>query len=115
MSFYLLLLQFLTGGYSDCEELFASRTAIPTTEKVQMVKQPFHDTPAIEATAVLHKKPKPTIRTIQSISICKGEGYFTGGKPRFVSGVFSDTLITLGGRDSVIITQLSVLQCGFSD
>ncbi|MEN0049564.1 MAG: hypothetical protein AAF806_21060 [Bacteroidota bacterium] len=45
------------------------------------------------------------------LAVCKGNGQFIGGKPRFVSGVFRDTLTSSAGRDSIIITELSVLDC----
>ncbi|MEL6944785.1 MAG: hypothetical protein AAFO82_19175 [Bacteroidota bacterium] len=47
----------------------------------------------------------------KAIAICKGEGEFVAGRPRFVSGTFRDTVITRAGRDSVVITKLSVLNC----
>lgn len=51
------------------------------------------------------------IVTTRAVAVCKGDGFFTGGKPRFVSGIFSDTLVAVSGRDSILITELSVLDC----
>jgi hypothetical protein len=51
------------------------------------------------------------ITTSRSVAICKGEGFFSGGKPRFISGSFRDTLLTVDGRDSILITELSILDC----
>ncbi|MEN0050826.1 MAG: hypothetical protein AAF806_27410 [Bacteroidota bacterium] len=49
--------------------------------------------------------------SVKAIAICKGEGEFVAGRPRFVSGTFRDTVMNSVGRDSVIITKLSVLNC----
>lgn len=49
--------------------------------------------------------------SVKAIAICKGEGEFVAGRPRFVSGTFRDTVMNVVGRDSVIITKLSVLNC----
>lgn len=49
--------------------------------------------------------------SVKAIAICKGEGEFVAGRPRFVSGTFRDTVMNTVGKDSVIITKLSVLNC----
>ncbi|MEM1326629.1 MAG: hypothetical protein AAGI23_11775 [Bacteroidota bacterium] len=69
--------------------------------------------PAVETvpTTASAMLPAASVTTTRSVAICKGEGYFSGGKPRFISGSFRDTLLTVDGRDSIIITDLSVLEC----
>ncbi|MEM9884763.1 MAG: hypothetical protein AAF849_02655 [Bacteroidota bacterium] len=47
----------------------------------------------------------------RAIAVCKGNGHFIGGKPRFVSGTFRDTLSSFTGRDSIIVIELSILDC----
>ncbi|NJL74123.1 MAG: hypothetical protein HC892_02845 [Saprospiraceae bacterium] len=53
--------------------------------------------------------------TIKTVSVCQGEGYFAANKPRFVSGVFRDTLSTMNGCDSIVVTNLSVIHCKYSE
>lgn len=43
------------------------------------------------------------------VSICEGESYLAGGQEQTTSGVYTDTLSTTQGCDSIIITNLQVL------
>ena len=42
------------------------------------------------------------------IEICQGENYFAGGAPQTMTGSYPDTLMTVDGCDSIIITDLVV-------
>lgn len=59
----------------------------------------------------LSVESKPRIVTVRAVAVCKGDGFFSGGKPRFISGIFSDTLVATNGIDSILITELSILDC----
>lgn len=52
---------------------------------------------------------------LRNISICKGEGYFAAGRPRFVSGIFRDTLLSSIGRDSIVTVVLHVSSCKLAE
>lgn len=69
----------------------------------------FATAPAIVLDETIDEKR--TVIARRNIAICKGNGFFLGGKPRFISGVFRDTLVAVDGRDSVLVTELSVLNC----
>lgn len=115
MTFYLLLLQLLLNSQPNCTGLYIDHSLSLPTEKVRMVSHHSFDE---DRTVSIKKDNSPSTAAItmtQRVSVCRGEGYFVGGKPRFVSGVFRDTLSTSNGRDSIIVTQLSVLQCEFTD
>ena len=43
-------------------------------------------------------------------TICDGDSIFVGSSVYFLAGLYSDTLITLAGCDSIIITDLSISQ-----
>ena len=43
-----------------------------------------------------------------NVAICDGETYFVGGADQIVAGVYNDTLQTIDGCDSTIITNLTV-------
>ena len=47
-------------------------------------------------------------QTSQAVSICEGESYFVQNAEQTVSGSYYDTLQTVNGCDSIIITNLSV-------
>jgi len=51
----------------------------------------------------------PDFVSNQTVSICDGNGYFAEGKLQTMSGIYYDTLTSLNGCDSVIITQLNIL------
>lgn len=46
----------------------------------------------------------------QTISICQGQSYYTGGAWQTTSGTYFDTLVSYVGCDSVITTTLNVIQ-----
>lgn len=50
------------------------------------------------------------ITSNQSVKICSGDSIFIAGEFRFTSGVYSDTISTSTGCDSVTVTQLTVNQ-----
>jgi gliding motility-associated-like protein len=50
----------------------------------------------------------PSINNI-SLTICDGESYFVGGGLQNTSGLYSDTLISANGCDSIINTKLNVI------
>ena len=64
---------------------------------------------------ITHLKRVSELITIKTVSVCQGEGYFAANKPRFVSGVFRDTLSTMNGCDSIVVTNLSVIHCKYSE
>lgn len=51
----------------------------------------------------------PYFSQTQSAQICQGDTYFVGGAAQTVSGVYTDSLSSVFGCDSVIITTLTVL------
>src|SRR5690606_1978873 len=56
--------------------------------------------------------------SIDNVTICKGESYFAGGSNQIGSGVYNDTLIAANGCDSIIVTELHVVEfivVGFSE
>jgi len=52
--------------------------------------------------------PSSTFHRIKTI--CFGESYFAGGDFQIMSGVYFDTLTARNGCDSIIITELTVLE-----
>lgn len=50
----------------------------------------------------------PIQRSISDVSICQGEEYFAGGANQTTAGDYYDTLSTVLGCDSIIITNLTV-------
>src|SRR5690606_1499388 len=48
--------------------------------------------------------------SIDNVTICKGESYFAGGSNQIGSGVYNDTLIAANGCDSIIVTELHVVE-----
>jgi gliding motility-associated-like protein len=53
----------------------------------------------------------PSIELEQTVDICLGESYFVQGAEQFEAGEYHDTLSTVLGCDSLIITHLQVLDC----
>ena len=51
----------------------------------------------------------PVLTSNFSVSICDGDSVFAGGSFQFAAGVYSDTFISSFGCDSIIITDLTVL------
>ena len=49
-----------------------------------------------------------TIQTSQAVSICFGESYSNGTNTYSTSGIYSDTLISSNGCDSIVTTNLTV-------
>jgi hypothetical protein len=49
-----------------------------------------------------------TYETTEDVSICEGGDYYAGGSYQSESGTYYDTLITVNGCDSVIMTELTV-------
>ena len=50
----------------------------------------------------------PTYEIIQNIEICNGDSYIAEGIPQTETGIYYDTLTTINGCDSVIVTDLTV-------
>ena len=50
----------------------------------------------------------PPILNMMNASICQGQAIFLGGAWRTTSGVYNDTLSTMGGCDSILVTTLSL-------
>jgi gliding motility-associated-like protein len=48
------------------------------------------------------------------VSICQGQNYVTPSGPKSVNGIFRDTLSSVSGCDSIIITNLQILQSTLS-
>lgn len=108
MSLSLLLLQLIFFQPTTQQSLNTSIVALETVA----TNNPKLDT--LQAT-IKPEKDSDAIVVSNMVSICKGEGYFTGGRPRFVSGIFRDTLSTRYGRDSIIVTNLSIIDCSFAE
>lgn len=51
-----------------------------------------------------------TLTTQQNISICDGDSYVAGGAPQTQAGTYYDTLSSHVGCDSIVITNLTVVQ-----
>ncbi|MDZ4845684.1 MAG: hypothetical protein SH857_09060, partial [Chitinophagales bacterium] len=47
--------------------------------------------------------------TTISLSICTGDSVFAGGNWQFLSGIYTDTFISANGCDSILITNITVL------
>ena len=62
--------------------------------------------PSDTATVEIKINNSPVSNTF--ISICQGQNYFAGGMYQNQSGVYSDTLHTTSGCDSIIITNLTI-------
>jgi|GEM_PF-638771 len=54
-----------------------------------------------------------TFSSSQSITICDDESYFAGGSAQTASGIYFDTLTAFNGCDSIVTTQLIVLNSSF--
>ena len=50
----------------------------------------------------------PAYIVLEDTSICNGESYFVGGAMQTSSGIYTDTLFTTLGCDSIIVTALTV-------
>ena len=62
-----------------------------------------------DSTVTLNLKiNSPTERT-QKVKICEGQSVNVNGNVYRRSGVYRDTLLTMGGCDSIVVTELSVL------
>ncbi len=107
MSLSLLLLQFIffqpTIQQSLNTSIVALEAVATNTAKLDTLQ------------ATIELEARVAIVVNNAVSICKGEGYFTGGRPRFVSGIFRDTLSTRHGKDSIVITNLSIIDCSFAE
>ncbi len=107
MSLSLLLLQFIFFQPTIQQSLNTSIVALETVTT--------HSQKADTLQATIQLELKEAVVVNNNVSVCKGEGYFTGGRPRFVSGIFRDTLSTRHGRDSIVITNLSIIDCSFAE
>ena len=61
-----------------------------------------------DSTRILHLKVNPIKFTTTDVAICKGTSWYAGGTLQNISGIYSDTLSTVNGCDSIIITNLVV-------
>ncbi len=50
----------------------------------------------------------PTSIALQSVTICEGESVTVGSNSYFTSGIYSDTLQSVSGCDSIVVTSLSI-------
>ncbi|MCB9339571.1 MAG: gliding motility-associated C-terminal domain-containing protein [Lewinellaceae bacterium] len=50
----------------------------------------------------------PTVSVTETAEICEGESIILGGAPQTVAGVYTDTLSTAAGCDSIVVTTLTV-------
>ncbi|GIV34144.1 MAG: hypothetical protein KatS3mg031_1679 [Chitinophagales bacterium] len=50
----------------------------------------------------------PVSSYYQVVVICQGQSYYVGGSERFLPGVYTDTLTSFSGCDSIVITELNV-------
>jgi len=57
----------------------------------------------------------PVYETSNPQEICEGDSYEINGSIYTVEGDYNDTLTTVEGCDSVVVTQLSVIECGGAD
>ncbi len=57
----------------------------------------------------------PAAETNIQIQICEGDSYFAGGDLQTESGIYFDTLTTMNGCDSIVITELSVNSVSLTD
>lgn len=86
--------------------LFAVVNSNSTTSPVAFVTAPFLEKQfANNISAAYVYKP---VSKIVDVSICKGSSYYAGGGLRTVSGIYTDTVKTMTGCDSVVITYLTV-------
>ena len=51
----------------------------------------------------------PPVGSVQSVTICYGSSYHIGAHFYSNTGVYLDTLLTIGGCDSIVLTTLSVI------
>ncbi len=52
----------------------------------------------------------PVANTIVPVEICQGQSYFAGGAFQTASGTYYDTLSSMAGCDSIVVTELTVAQ-----
>lgn len=50
----------------------------------------------------------PSSISLQSVTICEGESVTVGSNSYFSSGIYSDTLQSISGCDSIVVTSLSI-------
>ncbi|HXH19099.1 MAG TPA: T9SS type A sorting domain-containing protein [Chitinophagales bacterium] len=55
-----------------------------------------------------HLSVHPVYDDTRDVSVCQGSSYFAGGEWRTTSGIYTDSLITSNGCDSIVHTQLTV-------
>ena len=58
----------------------------------------------IITTLMINEKAEVTV----PVSICSNESYFAGGANQTMTGIYYDTLNTVNGCDSIVITNLEV-------
>ncbi|WP_301928458.1 gliding motility-associated C-terminal domain-containing protein [Ferruginibacter sp.] len=68
----------------------------------------FTSSNGCDSTRTLYLLVNPKKHTGKDVTICEGEKCFAAGKDQYSSGIYSDTLQSYTGCDSVIITTLTV-------
>lgn len=63
-----------------------------------------------DSTVILSLSVVDVIESSLSISLCNGESYTFGSVTLTMSGIYTDTLLSTGGCDSIIVLQLTVNQ-----
>ena len=66
-----------------------------------------------DSVVVLSLFVTPPTSSYESVEICSNENYTFAGQNLNISGIYTDTLTTSSGCDSVLVLELSVLDCDF--
>jgi gliding motility-associated-like protein len=66
-----------------------------------------------DSVVVLSLFVTPPNSSYESVEICSNENYTFAGQDLITSGIYTDTLTTSSGCDSVLVLELSVLDCEF--
>lgn len=66
-----------------------------------------------DSVVVLSLFVTPPNSSYESVEICSNENYTFAGQNLNISGIYTDTLTTSSGCDSVLVLELSVLDCEF--
>jgi gliding motility-associated-like protein len=66
-----------------------------------------------DSVVVLSLFVTPPNSSYESVEICSNENYTFAGQDLNISGIYTDTLTTSSGCDSVLVLELSVLDCEF--
>lgn len=62
-----------------------------------------------DSIVVTHLTVNPKYYNVQFVSLCAGDSVYAGGAYRKLTGTYSDSLVSINGCDSVIVTELTVL------